>query len=139
MRCSNAERRFTIYARRVEAAEEMVTSFKNWFGAIIHTHSLDKLSELSTEDTLLINTTPLGMTPNVDASIWADNRPIAPSAFVYDLVYNPSETKLMQQAKQYGAGTANGLGMLLQQGAHAFKLWTGVEPDLDVMARALPF
>ncbi len=128
-----------IYARRIDAADDIVSSFAPWFDAPIHTHALAELDNLSTDNALLINTTPLGMTPKVAQSIWPENRPIAPSAFVYDLVYTPAETKLMRQARQSGAQAANGLGMLLQQGAHAFKLWTGVEPDLGVMSGALPF
>jgi shikimate dehydrogenase len=75
------------------------------------------------------------MSPYEAASPWPDGRPRR--AFVYDLVYNPRETKLMRQARAAGCRTANGLGMLVHQGAQAFRLWTGREPDLKVMAATL--
>ena len=73
------------------------------------------------------------MSPNENSSPWPDDLPFPDGAFVYDLVYNPRQTKLMQQAQAAGCRTANGLGMLVHQGALAFKLWTGVMPDVEVM------
>jgi shikimate 5-dehydrogenase len=52
-------------------------------------------------------------------------------------VYNPRRTQLMQQAEAAGCQAVNGLGMLVQQGAKAFALWTGQEPDTAVMASAI--
>lgn len=88
---------------------------------------------------LIVNATPLGMTPHTDASPWPDGVPFPAAAFVYDLVYNPIETKLMRQAHAAGCAAANGLGMLVQQGALAFAAWTGQQPDVAVMRAALPF
>jgi shikimate dehydrogenase len=56
---------------------------------------------------------------------------------VYDLIYNPKETKLLKTAKEKDAGISNGLGMLLYQGACAFELWTGRPAPLEVMRQAL--
>jgi len=56
---------------------------------------------------------------------------------VYDLIYRPAETKLLAAAKAAGCQTANGLGMLLHQGAKAFEIWTGQPAPLAVMRRAL--
>ena len=61
---------------------------------------------------------------------------IPPEAFVYDLVYNPPVTPLMQLAKSVGAGTLNGLPMLVYQGAKGFQHWTGIEAPVDVMMAA---
>lgn len=60
-----------------------------------------------------------------------------PGQLVYDIVYTRPETAFMQTAAQAGAKTANGLGMLLYQGALSFKIWTGMEPDANAMRRAL--
>jgi shikimate dehydrogenase len=85
---------------------------------------------------LLINATPIGMKEN-------DPCLISPEAFnsrifVYDLIYNPSETKLLKLAREKGAGTSNGLGMLLYQGARAFQLWTEVKvAPVEIMRKAL--
>lgn len=130
--------RVHLLARRQEAADQLVQSMELWFGsADISTAPLTSLPNLSTVNPLIINTTPLGMTPKTKSSIWPDDLPIPRGAFVYDLVYNPRTTKLMRQAQQAGCQTCNGLGMLLHQGAQSFKLWTGEEPDLAVMAAAI--
>ncbi len=52
---------------------------------------------------------------------------------VYDLVYNPAETRLLAQAAAAGAAAIGGLGMLVHQGALAFELWTGQAPATDIM------
>ena len=86
---------------------------------------------------LVLNATSLGLKPG-DAS------PLAESGFalkqaraVYDMIYRPAETPLLQAARAAGCQTANGLGMLLHQGAKAFEIWTGRAAPLDVMRRAL--
>jgi shikimate dehydrogenase len=85
---------------------------------------------------LIINTTPLGMTPNADASPWLDGTPFPPDAFVYDLVYNPAETLFTRQARAAGLCAATGLGMLVEQGALAFEMWTGKTAPRDIMRQA---
>lgn len=61
---------------------------------------------------------------------------IPPGAFVYDLVYNPPVTPLMELAQGVGARTLNGLPMLVYQGAGGFRLWTGMDAPVDVMMAA---
>jgi shikimate dehydrogenase len=85
---------------------------------------------------LIINATPVGMSPDIEACPWPDKIPLPTGAFVYDLVYNPAETMLMQRARQQGLDAGSGLGMLVEQGALAFELWTGKSPSRDVMAAA---
>ena len=51
--------------------------------------------------------------------------------FVFDVIYNPMETRLLREAREAGCETANGLYMLLYQGAASFKLWTGREMPVD--------
>lgn len=84
---------------------------------------------------LILQATPVGMKPG-DPSI------LPPESFrkgqlVFDLIYNPAETPLLAAARAGGARTANGLGMLLHQGARAFRLWTGRTPPIPVMRAAL--
>lgn len=86
---------------------------------------------------LIVNCTPVGMVPHVDASPWPDGFPFHAGQFLYDLVYNPSETRLMRQARAGGATVSNGLGMLLHQGALAWEQWTGVPAPLAAMRRGL--
>ncbi|MCS7108728.1 MAG: shikimate dehydrogenase [Sulfolobales archaeon] len=84
---------------------------------------------------ILINTTSVGMYPNVDDSLVPKNL-IRDDLIVMDIVYNPVETKLLRDAKERGAKTINGVYMLVHQAAAAFKLWTGVDPPLELMFTA---
>ena len=91
--------------------------------------------EEAREADIVVQATPLGMKPG-------DPLPLKAEAFrsgqaVFDLVYMYPETAFMKAAKAGGAQTANGLGMLLHQGVHAFEIWTGVKPPVDVMKKAL--
>lgn len=82
---------------------------------------------------LIINATSVGMLPNVDQSPWVEGIPIPQGITLYDMVYTPEKTKLMEQVEAAGGRSIGGLGMLVRQGAAAFKLWTNVDPPLDVM------
>jgi shikimate dehydrogenase len=73
------------------------------------------------------------MFPNVDNSPLPENLSLPSNAFVYDLVYNPSETKLVKTARAQGLHATTGLGMLIEQAALAFELWTGHVPPRDVL------
>lgn len=85
---------------------------------------------------LVVNTTSLGMTPHVETTPWDENILFTPDQVVYDLVYNPRRTRLLQKAEADGAQAIGGLGMLIWQGAIAFELWTGQRPPVEVMRRA---
>jgi len=85
---------------------------------------------------LIVNTTPLGMWPEVDTSPWIEGVPFPADALLFDLIYNPRETLLMRQARAGGARAVDGLRMLVHQGAEAFELWTGVRPPIEVMYAA---
>lgn len=82
---------------------------------------------------ILINTTSLGMHPH-EAVTPLDPELIAEDHIVADIVYNPQMTLLLQKAKEKGAAIVPGLGMLVYQGAAAFKLFTGVDPLVDEMS-----
>jgi len=84
---------------------------------------------------LLINATPIGMKETDACLVAAESIP--KDILVYDLIYNPRETKLLKIAKEKGAAVSNGLGMLLYQGIDAFELWTGQEAPREVMREAL--
>jgi len=85
---------------------------------------------------LIVNTTPVGMAPNVDDSPWPDGVPFPPEAFVYDLVYNPLETRLVNDARRAGLEACNGLGMLVEQAALSFERWTGLTAPRQSMMEA---
>lgn len=86
---------------------------------------------------LILNATSLGLKMD-DASPLDEKQFSLPQArCVYDMIYRPVETKLLAAAKAAGCQTANGLGMLLHQGAQAFEIWTGQPAPRIVMRRAL--
>ncbi len=85
------------------------------------------LADALNKSQLLVNATGVGMKPNESESPLKDTSLLRASMAVYDVIYNPRETQLLRDAKAAGAKTANGLSMLLYQGAAAFELWTGKE------------
>jgi shikimate dehydrogenase len=90
-----------------------------------------------TEVDLIVNATSLGLKPGDASPLDEKQFSLRQARAVYDVIYNPPETALLQAAKTAGRKTANGLGMLLHQGAKAFEIWTGQPAPLDVMRRAL--
>ncbi len=85
---------------------------------------------------LLVNATSVGMKPQ-DGMCLVDTDMLRPGLIVSDVVYNPPETLLLQRAAEAGCRTVPGLGMMLWQGAEAFKLWTGVEMPVDYVREQL--
>ena len=85
---------------------------------------------------LLVNTTPVGMWPEVDESPLPSGVVLLSGLTVFDLIYNPLETTLLRQARACGARSVGGLGMLVHQGALAFGLWTGLAAPVEVMRQA---
>lgn len=81
---------------------------------------------------LIINTTSIGMSPQVNEVPLSLNH-LRKDAFVCDIIYNPLETKFLSEAKQKGASVQNGLPMFIHQGALAFHIWTGIWPDTERM------
>lgn len=86
---------------------------------------------------IVVQTTPLGMTPHTEEMPPVDAAVINPSAVVYDLIYTPAETRFLREARAQGCETINGETMLVAQGAEAFHLWAGVRPDMELMKRTL--
>lgn len=128
--------RVQVLARRLAQAETLVAEVGAFLAeGVLRARPLAALEAITPHCTtpLIVNTTPLGMTPHETESIWPHNLPFPDGSFVYDLVYNPRQTKLMQQAQAADCGAANGLGMLVQQGARAFEIWIGQSPNLAVM------
>jgi len=98
--------------------------------------ALDSLSSLDFSDTqLLINATPIGM--KLEDPLLVSREKMHSGLLVYDLIYNPAETNLLKEAKAAGAKVANGLGMLLYQGARSFELWTDKIAPIEIMRNAL--
>ncbi len=86
---------------------------------------------------LIVNCTSVGLHPQVNQSPWIYGIPFPSGVTVYDMVYRPPNTALMQQCLAHNGRAIGGLGMLARQGALAFELWTGLEAPIDVMQSAL--
>ena len=121
----------TIAARRIEQAQQLSQSFGKYD---LRLSTFD--FQPSTFD-LIVNTTPLGMTPNIEDSPLPENIVLSPKTVIYDLIYNPRETKLVKDARAQGLSATTGLGMLIEQAALAFEIWTGAKADRDAMQKAV--
>lgn len=130
----------TIANRNRDKAQQLAAEFGARFQRDIPVLSMgeeDALQNALAEATLLVNSTSVGMSPDIHAT------PLPPSVIlpshltVYDLVYAPRETLLLKEAQEAGATAIDGLGMLVHQGAEAFRLWTGLEPPVGVMRAAV--
>jgi shikimate dehydrogenase len=123
-----AEARIVIVNRTPERAQALIDSLR--------VRAIVGGVEAVAEAELIVNCTSAGMQPKVDDSPLPDNAPLQSGVVVYDMVYRPAVTKLMRQVEAAGGRAIGGLGMLARQGAAAFKIWTGVQPPVDVMLAA---
>lgn len=124
-----------VIANRTEKrAKKLANELKKYFNTLIEgkNNSASVLKEESKKIDILINTTPVGMYPNVQLSpIHAEF--LHEDLIVYDVVYNPLETKLIKDATEKGCKTIGGLDMLVNQGALAFEWWTNRKPNVNLM------
>ncbi|MDK2820122.1 MAG: shikimate dehydrogenase [Clostridia bacterium] len=130
--------KLSIANRTLANAMKLADSLTDKCGLIPEVYSMDEkeLHLVLSEADLVINTTSLGMWPKVE------DTPLPGGGFkkgqwVYDLVYNPIETKFLKQARERGCYVISGLSMLLYQGAEAFTLWTGQDAPVEVMEKVL--
>jgi len=93
---------------------------------------IEKAEERLGQYDLLIQTTLIGMAPNIEEAPLS-LRGIKPASFASDIIYNPLETKFLKEASSAGARTKNGIEMFVYQGALAFEIWTGLFPDTERM------
>lgn len=100
----------------------------------VEVKTLDEAAEAHVS--LIVNCTTVGMWPKVDESPWIKGIPFPKGVTVYDMVYRPEETLLLRQAEASGGQAIGGLGMLVRQGAAAFKIWTGQGAPVEVMFEA---
>ncbi|MCI0554973.1 MAG: shikimate dehydrogenase [Anaerolineae bacterium] len=119
-----------IAARKIEQAQQLAASIASDQLPITKIENLQsQVSNLH----LIVNTTPLGMSPNVNQSPLPENLSLPRHVSIYDLIYNPRETKLVRDARSLGLNATTGLGMLIEQAALSFEIWTGHRPSREVM------
>ena len=97
----------------------------------------DSFADAGRDCSLVVNATPVGMLPHEQDTPWPSEIALPGKAFVYDLVYTPSDTRLMGDARHAGLRGATGAGMLVEQGALSFELWTGIRAPRRAMQAAL--
>ncbi len=132
--------RITVVNRTLERAERLVSDLSAAARPAQLVAALDtreSWEKSAAEADLLVNCTSLGTagTPEEDRSPMPSDL-IRSQALVYDLVYQPAETRLIRDARAAGARTIGGLPMLIYQGAASFKLWTGKDAPVDIMFQA---
>ena len=120
--------RLVISNRTIQKGRDLADRFHGKFVP------LDELSSQTAD--IVINTTPLGMEPHIDTSPFPAHC-LTPGMVVMDAVYTPLNTRLISAAREKGCHAVDGLSMFVAQGAAQFKLWTGVEPDLETLRRTV--
>jgi shikimate dehydrogenase len=126
-----------ILNRTPEKAEQLAEMLRMSFGAKVKGGPLSSevlKEELPTTD-ILVNSTSVGMHPDVDSSPVPSDL-MHSDLSVMDIIYNPLETKLVKDAKVAGAKVVSGVEMLIYQGAVAFQIWTNCPAPVDVMKSA---
>lgn len=129
-------KQINFYSRNIINSSNMVNYLRETFPeAIFKLYQMQSTGELF-NSAMIVNTTPIGMKGNS-----ADKMPLSmdvvsklpTNTVIYDVIYNPSKTMLIQKAKDLGLETINGLDMLIHQAAKAQEIWTGKVPDIDKM------
>ncbi len=118
----------------INRTEQKAESLKDYFVAKmlfpkIKTYELvpPDLVEVFRASKLIINTTSIGMSPEIDDAATTITESFSDHHIVVDIIYNPLKSKLLELAEAQGATVVNGLKMFVEQGAKSFELWTGLE------------
>lgn len=123
-------REIVIFNRSLDKAVKIADDINTHTRCSASAYSISDTTQLGRElqdAAVFTNATQIGMAPHLDTSVIEDKNLLHPGLVVSDIVYNPRKTKLLKMAEEQGCKTVGGLGMLLWQGADAFKLWTGLE------------
>lgn len=136
-------REVSMFSRRNskwEQTEALIETLRQQTGCQIHHYDYEDEEVLNREiksSGILANGTSVGMTPHEDACIIKDPGCFHPELAVYDVIYNPRETRLLRMAREAGCRTENGLSMLLYQGAAAFRIWTGQDMPVEKVKKII--
>ena len=112
-------------------AEEIVKKLNERTGCKVTLHDYSDPEIL--RQSILVNGTSVGMAPKTDNTIITDTTMFHKDLFVFDVIYNPQETRLLREARAAGCKTSNGMYMLLYQGAASFELWTGQQMPVEII------
>jgi shikimate dehydrogenase len=128
--------RLTLLNRTFARAQELACRLAGETGRDIKALPLNEGSLAGALEitNILVNTTSAGMSPRVDDTP-VPAKLLKKELAVFDIVYNPVQTRLLREAEAAGARTINGVDMLVWQGAQAFTLWTGRDAPVEIMKR----
>ena len=133
----NGAAHINIINRSIEKGEELASLIQMKTDSSAKYLNWKNNMAIPSDTDILINATSIGFSPNVTDKPDIDYTSITPEMCVCDVIFNPVETIFLKTAAENGAKTITGLGMLVQQAALNFTLWTGVEAPVDVMEDAL--
>ncbi len=126
-----------IFNRDVVRARRMFDRFRSRYphlkGEAYFLSDTSSLRKCIEQGDILVNATPVGQFPYIDTLPIPRDVKVSRHMRVYDLVYNPRSTRLIEQMRTLGVRAEGGLGMLLFQAARSFELWTGQKPDMEKM------
>ena len=133
----NGAAHINIINRSIEKGEELASLIQMKTDSSAKYLNWKNNMAIPSDTDILINATSIGFSPNVTDKPDIDYTTITPEMCVCDVIFNPAETIFLKSAAENGAKTITGLGMLVQQAALNFTLWTGVEAPVEVMEDAL--
>lgn len=128
--------KLTIMNRTAEKAKALAEELSGRLAEISWKPlTVDSIAECIPRADIVVNATSIGMRP-MDMETPIPKKFLKKDMVVFDIVYNPLETRLLREAREIGALTLDGLEMLLHQGIEAFKIWFGLEPPVELLKDA---
>lgn len=121
----------SFFERTLQTAEKIRKEKPDCVVSVYDIADTEKMREEAASSDIFVNATIVGMKPLDEESIVKDTSIFRPELIVCDAVYNPKETKMLREAKEQGCTCIGGQGMLVWQGASAFKLYTGQEMPVE--------
>lgn len=130
----------------INRTEQIAESLKEYFASKMLFNNMKAFQlvppdvvKILKDSQLIVNTTPLGMNPEIDDAPTTIPESFVKDQIVFDLVYTPNKTKFLKLAEQQGARIITGLRMFVEQGARSFEMWTGEKMQNDKVLRALEY
>lgn len=125
------------FYQRGEMNVKNINKYTKCHATLYHLEDHEALKREIADSVLFINATNVGMNPLEDQMILPSINYLNKDIIVSDVIYMPEKTLLLKEAEKIGCQTINGIGMMLYQGAEAFKLWTGHDMPIDHVKKVL--
>jgi len=124
-----------VINRTVSRAEELCELVNNNIRHVAKHYGWedDTVDNVFADSDIIINTTSLGMYPDVDKYPYRKPIKFKNGQIVYDIIYNPAKTRFLEEAEKQGCMAINGLGMLFYQGIYAYEIWSGIKLKEDFL------